>query len=77
MTSNPTNHIIVTIHKDDGHKVNGIFSTTDQAVVSRFCDLVKPLKVTMSRGYAEHEISKFKKQIDPSFIDIDPNTYQP
>lgn len=65
----------VTIHKSDGHPMNGKFYTDCLQEVKDFSGKVNPLLVTMSRHQSKSDVVKFFNGFDKCFKWINPATY--
>ncbi len=63
------------IHKSDGHKINGYFVTESMEVLSNFGKTLKPLETVFTRFKDQNEAREFFKDFPPSFIEICPLTY--
>ena len=65
----------VTIHKSDGHPVNGKFYTDCLQEVKDFSRKVNPLLVTMSRHPSEHDVVQFLENFDDDYDWLDQKVY--
>jgi hypothetical protein len=74
--SKVTPYVFVSIHKAEGHKVNGWFYTADYSVLTEFCDRVYPLMVTGSKDLTKKDLDDLVAHyIEVGYKQIDPNTY--
>ena len=65
----------VTIHKSDGHPINGKFYTDCLEEVKDFCSEVKPLTVNVSRHPSEYEAAQFLDNFDDDYEWFDQKSY--
>ncbi len=74
--SKTTPYFFVSIHKAEGHKVNGWFYTSDYKVLTEFCDRVYPLMVTGSKDLTKKDLDDLVAHyIEVGYKQIDPSTY--
>ena len=66
---------VVTIHKSDGHILDGIFVTDCNEKLNRFARAVKPLTVTCSYYESEKHARDFFSKICEGFMNIDPDNF--
>lgn len=64
----------VTIHRSDGHEIDGAFYSDSYQTVSAFADSKYPLTVTVSRHGSEEQVKRFIDDLPSWFVDITPKT---
>ena len=74
LSANPW--IFATIHRSDGHRINGFFFTNEVKVVNEFSRAMHPLIVSCSLYPSIEEVQKVVSELNPIFVSIDPKTYK-